>query len=65
MKYDKNYFTEDNLRTKSLSSLYRWKRVEKSTEGTLYWYFWPSNILIILNKLIKEKAQERIAKKEL
>lgn len=57
MKHDKNFFTEDNLRTKSLSTLYRWKRIEKSTEGTIYWYFWPCNIRIILDKLIKEKAK--------
>lgn len=49
------YFTEKNLKTKSLSTLYRWKRIEKASEGTLYWYFWPSNIRPILNKLIKEK----------
>jgi hypothetical protein len=55
MKHDKNFFTEKNLRTKSLGTLYRWKRIEKSTEGTLYWYFWPANIRTILNKLIKEK----------
>ena len=54
---NKDYFTEKNLRTKSLSTLYRIRRTEKKSEGSITWYFWPCNIKTILNKLIKEKRK--------
>lgn len=55
--YNKEYFKESNLRTKSLSTLYRIRRAEKSSEGSIMWYFWPCNIRLVLNKLIKEKRK--------
>jgi len=53
------YFSEENLKNKSLSTLYRIRKAEKESEGTFCWYMYPCNIQFVLDKLIKEKLLKR------
>ena len=49
------YFSYESLSKKSLSTLYRLRRAEKESRGTIHWYGWPCNIEKLLNICIKEK----------
>jgi len=53
-----NFFSKDNLRKKSLSTLYRIKRAEKKNEGVFAWYLYPCNTKKVLNEAIQEKLDK-------
>ena len=59
IKKDVAYYQEENMRTLSLSTLYRIRRAEKASEGHFSWYSWPSNIKKVLKTCISAKLEAK------
>ena len=55
---DSGMFSEETMMKFSVEELEEMQKAEKESQGTFYWYLYPSNIHSLIDYCIKAKKDE-------